>query len=292
MDKESAQGTWVNGRLHRSARGWHRVSLLAIGGGHYSNTQHCFKIHNSLPLPQEISDLEASRSSFSDLLLEGLCPNLRKKNTFAKRQSRCPQRSLRNKHPKGVDVTKHAPLLTCHYFTAKCLLAKYTRALSQSATVCTGIGATVTVSVQLKKSGSWVEGGSELPRREGPTTNTTCFRGQTPLCTSCWGFWSQISLGRKGWGRKTKVLSLYYSLNKTNWSGHQNLIQKMYFFLINKNKVINWEHNSQKSYFPVLSDISDTSHRYWTKLIRFGESSPPHYPSFLPLRLPQLLLGH
>ena len=70
-----------------------------------------------------------------------------------------------------MDVTKHAPLLTCHYFTAKCLLAKYTRALSQSATVCTGIGATVTVSVQLKKSGSWVEGGSELPRREGRPHN-------------------------------------------------------------------------------------------------------------------------
>lgn len=136
-----------------------------------THTHNTFKIHNSLPLPQEISDLEASRSSFSDLLLEGLCPNLRKKNTFAKRQSRCPQRSLRNKHPKGVDVTKHAPLLTCHCFTAKCLLAKYTRALSQSATVCTGIGTTVTVSVQLKKSGSWVEGGSELPRREGRPHN-------------------------------------------------------------------------------------------------------------------------
>ena len=78
-------------------------------------------------------------------------------NTFAKHQSHCLQRSLRNKHPKGVAVTKHAPLLTCHYFTAKCLLAKYTRAFSQSATVCTGIGATVPVSVQFKKE--WELGG-------------------------------------------------------------------------------------------------------------------------------------
>ena len=127
-----------------------------------AQTHNTFKIQNSLPLPQEISDLDASKS-FPDLLLEGLCPNLRKTSTFAKPQSRCPPRSLRNKHPKGVGVSavcsaiKHAPLLTCLYFTAKGLLEKYTRALSQSATVCTGIKATVTVSVQLRKE--WEPGG-------------------------------------------------------------------------------------------------------------------------------------
>ena len=57
---------------------------------------------------------------------------------------------------------------------------------------------------------------------------------------------------------------------------------------LNKNKIISWEQNNQKSHFPDLIDISDVSHRYWTKLIRFGDAPPPPHPSFLPLPLRQL----
>lgn len=47
---------------------------------------------------------------------------------------------------------KCSPTLTCQDFMAKCCPAKYTRALSHSATVCAGNGATVAVSVQLKEN--------------------------------------------------------------------------------------------------------------------------------------------
>lgn len=37
-----------------------------------------------------------------------------------------------------------------------------------------------------------------------------------------------------------------------------------------------------------MSDISDASHRFWTKLTRRGEPPPPPRPSFLPFPLPRL----
>ena len=83
-----------------------------------------------------------------------------------------PQRKMENT-PQGVNVSvtcsvpTHFPLLTCPYFTAKCFPAKYTKALSHSATLCTGKGATVTVSVQLKKENSQGARAGELPQRAG-----------------------------------------------------------------------------------------------------------------------------
>ena len=165
-------------------------------------------------IPQEISDLNASKSFFfvfflfSNLLSRRTLPKPEKDKHIGKPQPHCPQQRLGNAL-KGVDVsamcsdTAYAPLLTCHYFTAKCFPAKYTRALSQSATVCTGIRTTVTVSVQLRKN-SWVEGGSELPWREGQPHLTS--GGKHSSAHPGWDFWSQISLGRKGWGRKMKVI--------------------------------------------------------------------------------------
>ena len=125
--------------------------------------------------------------------------------------------------PEGVRVSavcreghrKRFCALACLDVTAKCFPAKYTRALSHSAKVCAGNGATAAVFVQLKEENGRV-GGTQFvttKRRAAPP----CFRWKTQLSTSWLGF-PVKNFTRKegregpggGGGVQKKALSLYY----------------------------------------------------------------------------------
>lgn len=169
--------------------------------------------------------------------------------------------------------TTHASLLTCHYFTAKCFPAKYTRALSHSATVGVGNRATVTVC-PAQKGDQQGGGGSELQQRGSASP---CFGGEHNSAHPGWGF---TNLTKKE-GLEEDKRRCFLCITPLVKQGIRIASEKC-IFLVNKNKIINWEQNNQKSHFPYLSDW------FGTKLIRFGEPPPPPRPSFLPHPLPQL----
>lgn len=132
--------------------------------------------------------------------------------------------SCRIGHCKGT------PALTCHYFTAKCFPAKYTRALSHSATVCAGNRATITVSVQLEQSSEGAGGGGGVSYNKEKASPTLLQAENTTL--HILGFLVKNFTRQEGSkGEEIKVLSLYYSLIRTKpGRGTQNLIRKTYFF--------------------------------------------------------------